>query len=201
MPTSEVSGGMEVLRIGSWSVRRPPAGDPIQSPIYVHLETGRVQREPPPEVLDELASDTNDSGGQHIVTPEDEREDELELQPEDVLEASDLHAPGPPRFRRIVLGARNDMPLRMARDILAALREDISMFDQIQQRFSDVPSEPVLELDSTLDGQPCSSSAASGTPPPQLPPDMEAVASVLQPGELSEVIGTSSGMQILLRVS
>jgi len=160
-----------------------------------------MQREPPEEVLRELASDTDDSDGQHMKIEQDEREDELEMQKEDVLEASTLQASGLPRFRRILLGACNEMPLRMARDILAALREDISLFDQIQQRFSDVPLEPVLELDSALDGQASSSSAASGAPPPRVPPDMEAVASALQPGEVSEVIGTSSGMQILLRVS
>jgi len=185
--------GIEILRVGCWSVRRLSAGD--SGPIYVHMETGCVQREPPSEVLAELASDTEDGDvGQHTQAEQD-MDEELELQ-EDAFETSGMNTLGPPCFRRIVLGSRNEMPLRMSRDILAALREDTSLFDSIQQRFSDIPSEAALELPSS-DG----TSADSGTTPSLVPLEMEAVARVLQPGELSDVVGTSSGIQILLRVS
>jgi hypothetical protein len=93
------------------------------------------------------------------------------------------------------------MPLKMARDILAALQEDGSLFGEVQQRFSDVPSEPVLELRPGAHGRPASPLATPGAkPPPVLPQDLEEVARELRPGELSDVIGTSTGMQILLRV-
>lgn len=186
--------GVEVLRVGCWSVRRLSTGD--SGPIYVHMETGCVQKEPPPEVLAELASDDEDGGvGQHTHV-EQEMDEELEPQEEDVFEPSGIDMPSPPCFRRIVLGSRNEMPLRMARDILAALREDTSLFDSIQQRFSDIPSEDALELPSS-DG----TSGDSGTSAALVPLEMEAVARVLQPGEMSDVVGTSSGMQILLRIS
>jgi len=110
-----------------------------------------------------------------------EDEDELEAAEQDDYFPSDLDdAPDPQCFRRIVLGTGNAMPLKMARDILSALREDISLFDSVQQRFSDLPKEPALEV---------------------LPPELEEVGRMLEPGELSEVIGTKSGMHILLRIS
>lgn len=108
-------------------------------------------------------------------------EDELEAAEQDDYFPSDLDdAPDPQCFRRIVLGTGNAMPLKMARDILSALSEDISLFDSVQQRFSDLPKEPALEM---------------------LPPELEEAGSMLEPGELSKVIGTKSGMHILLRIS
>lgn len=213
-PAGKVPDGIEVLRVGQWSVRRPSAGDHCQSPIYLDLETGHVQRDPPPEVLAELALDTDEGGDQHSGAEETQEEptsqrsrscwakaeDEEELEDPDIVDST-VDMPSPPCFRRIILGAKNDMPLRMARDIWSALREDTSLFETIQQRFSDVPSESVLELCSAPTGEPSSSATASGTPLPPLPAELEVFASVLEPGDLSEVIGTPSGMQILLRVS
>lgn len=211
-PAGEAADGIEVLRVDQWSVRRPSAGDNCQSPIYLNLETGHVQRDPPPEVLAELALDEDG----HQLNGAEERPEEpttqrssscqAEAEGEQELEDPDIpvptmDTPSPPCFRRIILGAKNDMPLRMARDIWSALREDTSLFEMIQQRFSDIPSESVLELRSAPNRELLSSAAASGTPLPPLPAELEVFASVLEPGELSEVIGTPSGMQILLRVS
>jgi len=212
VPADKAADGIEILRVGHWSVRRPSAGDHCQSPIYLNLETGHVQRDPPPEVLADLALDEDG----HQMSDAEERPEEpttqrsrscqAEAEAEEELEDPDIvvstmDTPSPPCFRRIILGAKNDMPLRMARDMWSALREDTSLFEMIQQRFSDIPSESVLELRSDPNREPWSSAAASGTPLPPLPAELEVFASVLEPGELSEVIGTASGMQILLRVS
>lgn len=209
-PASEgPSGRVEVLRIGDWSVQRLSDGDGDQSPVYVHLKTGQVQTEPPPEVLAELANDVDVDD----CIPE-EGEEGREEEERDDLEAAELEdyfpsgsrpgsaaqSSGPPRFRRIILGNGNAMPLRMARDLLTALREDATLFDQLQQRFSDLPSEPVLQLHPGANGRPVSP-APGAPPPPLVPPELEAAAAALQLGELSEVLGTDSGMQILLRVS
>merc|ERR1719261_801903 len=85
-------------------------------------------------------------------------------------------------FRRIILGQKCEVPLMMARDILAALREDASLFDEVQKRFSDNAAEPMLKLGVDL------------------PEDLEETATGLGCDEISEVIATPSGMQILLRV-
>mmetsp|Transcript_73980 Transcript_73980/g.130688 ORF Transcript_73980/g.130688 Transcript_73980/m.130688 type:complete len:212 (-) Transcript_73980:64-699(-) len=139
---------VEVLQIGCWSVRRP--AQPDARPIFVNMNTGIAQEEPPEELLRELAAD----------------------------EAPMSRA----SFRRIVMGKHREMPLMMARDILAALRDDVSLFDQIQIRFSDTAEEAPMELDA-------------------LPEDMVEVAQGLAPHELSDIVATESGMQMLLRVS
>merc|ERR1712146_845180 len=113
------------------SVRRPPAGEPSQAPYYVHLKTGLVQTEAPPEVLAELASDDDadrDNTIEHWREEKAEKEAEEDALdetaerddyfPSDSGPASPASSSGPPRFRRIVLGTGNVMPLRMARDIL-----------------------------------------------------------------------------------
>lgn len=217
----------EVLRIGEWSVRRPRSADPSIPPIFVHVKTGHVQNEPPQEVLVELSRDAdgNDDAEQAASAPpapqetneEDEdaaleaaeREDFFPNTAEDEARSrSSSAAPTPrrspcaSRFQRIILGSCNEMPLRMARDILKVLREDPALFSEIQQRFSDSPSEPVLELHPDAGSRPRSPLACPGAPPPPLlPKELTAVARGLKPGQLSEVIGTDSGMQILLRVS
>jgi len=205
----------EILRIGDWSVRRTSELDPCASPIYVHLKTGEVLTEPPPEVLNELAkdADVNDflpedpdqgAAGRELDELEEDEDDELDdaeaAEADDYFPSANSPSSGPPRFRRIVLGKGNVMPLRMARDLLTALREDPSLFDQLQQRFSDTPSEPVMEFHPGANGRPVSPSPGA-PPPPVLPQNLEAVAEAMQPGEFSDVVGTDSGMQILLRVS
>eukprot|EP00931_Biecheleriopsis_adriatica_P048591 TRINITY_DN28091_c0_g1_i1.p1 TRINITY_DN28091_c0_g1~~TRINITY_DN28091_c0_g1_i1.p1 ORF type:complete len:234 (-),score=33.72 TRINITY_DN28091_c0_g1_i1:150-824(-) len=152
----------EILQIGCWSVLRPTS--PNARPIFVNVTTGIAQEEPPEEILRELATG---SEGQ----PE---------QPCQQLAAGDSNYG--PKFRRVVLGRHHEMPLRMARDILAALRDDASLFDQVQARFSDTAAEPALELGA-------------------LPKELQEVASMLAPDELSEVVATESGMQVLIRVS
>lgn len=146
---------VEVMQIGCWSVRRNADG----RPIFVNMNTGLAQEEPPEEVLRELASDVEPEGNS--------------------LEARD---DAEPSFRRIVLGNHREVPLMMARDILAALREDVSLFDELQTRFSDTAAEPALEL---------------GT----LPQELTEVAAGLSPHELSGIIATDVGMHMLLRVS
>jgi hypothetical protein len=209
--------GIEVLRIGDWSVRRQ-AGE--QGPIFVHLNTGRMQSEPPQEVLRELARDSDgddlveDDTGEVVSQASARYEGDADST---TLETDNSNRPStcisssattprkcesPRRFRRIILGSHNDMPLMMARDILEALQEDTSLFGEIQQRFSDVPSEPILELRPDAHGRPASPLATPGAKPlPVLPQCLEGLAQSLALGQLSEVIGTDVGMQIILRVA
>jgi len=90
--------------------------------------------------------------------------------------------PDAPRFLRIILGSDNYMPLAMARDILAAIKEDISIFDAVKTKFSDEPNENSMDLNG-------------------LSEELQETAMQLDLGQVSEVIGTEAGMQILLRIS
>lgn len=231
-PSSESARrAQEVLRIGPWSVRRPRSADPSSAPIFVHLTTGHVQSEPPQEVLAELSRDSEgDEAGEAAAAPPEPGPAAEQRRPEEddeALEAAEREdyfpsgvdavddedrigsnaptprqSPSAPRFRRIILGSSNEMPLRMARDILFALREDPGLFGEIQQRFSDAPSEPVLELNPEAGSRPASPLACPGAPPPpRLPKELTAAARALRVGQLSEVIGTDCGMQILMRVA
>jgi hypothetical protein len=213
--------GVEVLRIGDWSVRRQA---PEQGPIFVHLSSGRVQTEPPQEVLEELACDPDgdddeddDDVGEMAGNESaycNETEDDLGstmLETDNGNRTSSCisssattprRCESPRRFRRIILGSHNDIRLTMARDILDALHEDTSLFGEVQQRFSDVPSEPFLELRPGAHGRPASPIATPGAKPlPLLPQCLEGPAQNLALGELSDVICTDVGMQIILRVS
>jgi len=87
-----------------------------------------------------------------------------------------------PLFRRIVLGNGCEVPLTMARDILEALREDVALFESVQRKFSDFPKEPPLRLDELLK-------------------TLEMDSLTLDPGQVSDVIKSDIGVQILLRVS
>ncbi|CAE7215882.1 unnamed protein product [Symbiodinium pilosum] len=158
----------EVLRVGAWSVRKLPENPDIPL-VYLNEEEGLVEVQPPQEVLDELQ--INESGSPILQEPL-EREEPSEQEEVD----------GSPVFRRIILGAKAEVPLRMARDILDAVREDVGLFQQVQERFSDSPEESFLRLDDGLEEE------------------LVTVALSMQPGEVSEVLGTEAGMQILLRV-
>ena len=79
----------------------------------------------------------------------------------------ELESPEPPLYRRILLGAKTEalalwvgllgrwsqVPLRMARDILEALREDVGLFPELQARFSELPGAERGFSDSTEVGQ------------------------------------------------
>mmetsp|Transcript_22283 Transcript_22283/g.39246 ORF Transcript_22283/g.39246 Transcript_22283/m.39246 type:complete len:274 (-) Transcript_22283:42-863(-) len=191
-PISVALHAEEVLQIGEWSVRR--SADESIAPVFVHMETGKAQWEPPQEVLAELAGEEaegeesreqqDEEGGMsqrstrshHSSRPGSASKGRVELAPL-----------ASPHFRRIVLGSKSELPLRMARDILEALREDPSIFEQVQRRFSEVPNENALEM---------SKEGAGG-----LPEELDSVAVTLRCGEISDVIATEAGMQILLRVS
>jgi len=201
-----------MLRIGAWSVRRAPGG-PEAGLLYVNVETGRAQKEPPQEVLQELDLDEEEAGeaqddinsgavadsppaskGRSSSRPGSSRGGGHSGSRPGTGRRSSGSRPGSsagsppavpkevPKFRRILLGNSQDLPLRMARDIQNAIKEDVSFFDVAQKRFSDAPEE---ETPSSLDA---------------LPEELEAVAIALAPGELSGVIGTDAGMQIVLRV-
>lgn len=166
----------EVLLIGQWSVRKFKLPD--QGLIYVDTTTGQTTCTPPREVLYALDIDPEEQGADENPGAAAEAAGEEVSAPA----AASSQAPASPRFRRIVLGSKHDVPLKMARDLLEAVREDASIFAKLQQRYSEYPSEPVLPLASCPDA-------------------LEAAASQLQPGETSDVIGTDDGMQILMRVS
>lgn len=174
---------LEVLRIGQWSVRRP--ADPDARPIFVNLDTGISQEEPPEEVLRELAAedDTEDQEMNQTGTASTRSCEDMAQTASTMNQTTSSHVSSQElSFRRILLGERCEVPLMMARDILAALREDASLFDEVQKRFSDNAEEPPLQLGIDL------------------PEDLEEAATGLGYNEISDVIATPSGMQILLRV-
>eukprot|EP00931_Biecheleriopsis_adriatica_P109156 TRINITY_DN83411_c0_g1_i1.p1 TRINITY_DN83411_c0_g1~~TRINITY_DN83411_c0_g1_i1.p1 ORF type:complete len:312 (-),score=73.10 TRINITY_DN83411_c0_g1_i1:25-921(-) len=155
-------GAEEVLRIGEWSVRKLPQNIEDISLVYLNEEEGRVEVNPPRELVDAL-----------------ENEDEGDaLAAEEVNDSEGKE----PLFQRILLGKNTEAPLRMARDILEAIREDISIFNEVQERFSEAPDEPIIGLGDGL-GE-----------------ELEDVILALKPGELSDVLATEAGMQILLRI-
>ncbi|CAE8664551.1 unnamed protein product [Polarella glacialis] len=212
-----VRGAEEVLRVGAWSVRKMPDNTEIGL-VYLNEECGRVEVEPPQEVLDALELD--DEGGDSASFAEDEattaggaassstgsqansghsgpigvlsaysdcqNKERPQEQPQEAVEepAEDAEQPPSPRFLRIILGAKTEVPLKMARDILEAIQEDPSIFEQVKQRFCDVPGEPALAL-----------GVISG-----LGKELEEEATLLALGEVSDVLATEAGMQILLRV-
>lgn len=180
---------IEVMRVGTWSVKQ--FKDPTMGLVFVNVETGRTQMEPPQEVIDQidlegdgLEAEEGDGGS---TTAEGDRPSSSGGDSSRARTAETN-----PQFRRIVLGSSCEVPLKMARDILHALREDASIFDTLQARFSDNNEEACfgLGLDSDSD---------HGVQP--LPADLQNVAMSLRVGEFSDVIGTEAGMQILLRVA
>eukprot|EP00927_Polykrikos_kofoidii_P068924 TRINITY_DN64281_c0_g1_i1.p1 TRINITY_DN64281_c0_g1~~TRINITY_DN64281_c0_g1_i1.p1 ORF type:complete len:335 (-),score=54.66 TRINITY_DN64281_c0_g1_i1:177-1106(-) len=195
----------EVLRIGQWSVRRQAST--ASSLIYVDMTSGTRQSDPPQEVLFALdleeATAYEDlegvagvaegtSSSSHAEPPSQDQKTRPPSRPRSRQRSVEgtprALSPDIPCFRRIVLGttaASRDLPLRMARDLLEALREDASMFEQLQKRFSDFKSEDVWRLDGSKD----------------LPEVVENAALELRPGQVSDVIAAEPGMCILLRIS
>jgi len=199
----EADNAKEMLRIGKWSVRKAPGGSEAGL-LYVNVETGRAQKEPPAEVLQELEMDeeepTSDGGRSAKVEESKSRRSRpgsrSSSRPGTASRRGDGSRPGSssgggsqpvalreaPKFRRILLGNSQDLPLRMARDIHGAIKEDLSFFDMAKKRYCDAPKE---EVAFDMEG---------------LPEELEAVAAALSPGEISGVVGTDMGMQIVLRV-
>lgn len=171
----------ELLRVGPWSVRGAQAASGL---VYVNMDTGETTTLPPPEVLADLDLESESTNGQgdrvQQRTGRRRRTDATDQLCSDI----GAHVPESPQFRRIILGHSREMPLAMARDILAALREDESLFGEVQRRFSDGPAhETNLEFGGDL------------------PEELESAAAALRAGEFSNVIGTEAGMQILQRVA
>lgn len=214
MDTAE---GLELIRIGIWSVRRTAGGGLDGGLVYVNTETGEMLADPPQDVLADLGMDGEEEVGPRIPSTSPEgmsmnggsrpstsggsrsrpgtssrsrpgtaqgRPDSGAQQSGSASSRAETQDPEEARFLRIVLGKRNEMALSMARDILAAINEDIGIFDAVKTRYSDKPDETSVEL--------------SG-----LPEELQQTASVysLEVGQLSEVLGTDEGMQILLRIS
>lgn len=167
--------GEEVLQVGPWSVRRLEGDSGL---VFLNEEEGRVEVQPPPEVLEalEIAEEEGDGEGEGEPSATEESTGNIEAE-------TDSRQPELfPLFRRIILGAKTEVPLKMARDILDAIKEDVSIFEELQKSFSDAPDEPALSLQEGL-GE-----------------EMEELAMSLRPGEVSEVIGTEDGIQIIIRV-
>lgn len=207
----EAAEAKEMLRIGAWSVRRAPGG-PEAGLLYVNVETGRAQKEPPQEVLQELEMDSEEEAemndGGHGAAAEEaasgsrpgsaSRPGSKGSRPGSASRRADGSRPGSsggsqsaapreqpkfePKFRRILLGNSQDLPLTMARDIQNALKEDGSFFDMAKKRYCDAPQG---EAPFDFEG---------------LPEELEGIAAALAPGEISGVIGTDVGMQIVLRI-
>merc|ERR1711865_601605 len=100
---------------------------------------------------------------------------------EQIARPSSTQSDENPMFRRIVLGTGCDVPLRMARDILEALAEDVTLFQDVQRKFSDFPTEKPVELDELLK-------------------TLEMGSLTIEKGQVSEAISSNIGVQILLRV-
>jgi len=169
-----LDNSVEVLKVGKWSVRRIEqrnVGPASRGLIYVHLVTGNAQEEPPREVLEEL--DMLESKDLMKDLPK-----ELAVKPTTPPEFSD----DTPLFRRIVLGNECEVPLTMARDIVEALHEDVSLFQDVQRKFSDFPKEPPVQLDELLKSL-----------------EMESLK--IERGEVSDILQSLIGVQILLRVA
>jgi len=176
----------EVYRIGDWSVRKLPEGAEIGL-VYLNEAAGIVEAQAPQAVLDALELDSEGGDLEPVeslgLEPEEapaekpeskdvEIEDGEEQSGENTNEAQDDTIP---LFRRIILGAQTEVPLKMARDMLEAIKEDVSMFEQVQKRFSDAPDEQLLSLEDGL-GE-----------------ELEEFALSLEPGEVSDVLGTEAG--------
>eukprot|EP00930_Biecheleria_cincta_P100516 TRINITY_DN92149_c0_g1_i1.p1 TRINITY_DN92149_c0_g1~~TRINITY_DN92149_c0_g1_i1.p1 ORF type:complete len:315 (-),score=57.14 TRINITY_DN92149_c0_g1_i1:223-1167(-) len=165
--------GEEILRVGPWSVRRLQ-GESELGLIFLNMEEERVELQPPLQVLEAL----------------DIAQDECECEPPMAQESTEnvsAETAGEqqelfPLFQRIILGAKTEVPLKMARDILDAIKEDVSIFEQLQKLFSDAPEEPALSLQEGL-GE-----------------EVEELALSLRPGEVSGVIATEDGIQIIIRL-
>lgn len=194
-PAMVIDDAKEVLRIGQWSVRQLGKGD--DGLIYVDVATGRSQTEPPKEVLFALDVPPEGDDAEHMFLQNDEDPeidgDEEVHEPVKTLvmdssaaveeEASSGQGQASPRFRRVVLTDKGSgVPLMMARDILVALREDASLFAQVQSRFSEYPAEPVFRMHEGL------------------PEAVVTAAMELKPGQISDVISTETGAQIVLRI-
>lgn len=183
--------------MGSWSVRRLPSASGEATLVYVDTASGAVHTEPPEEVL--AALDMDEDGGD--LYPQDDADgpgadaadpstprgssagaSATRTDTKNAAEVDAAEANPEPQFRRIVLGSSHDTPLKMARDLLEAIQEDRSIFSELQRHFSDFPSESSLTLDT-------------------LPECLEMQAALLDPGDVSGVLATETGMQILLRVS
>lgn len=168
----------EVIRLGNWSVRKAPGG-PDAGLFFVNVETGRAQREPPQDVLDELGVDENghdlccDSG-------ESAGNDTDQMAWSGEFDTSPSSSFQPAQFQRLLIAHRREVPLAMARDIREALAEDPSLFEQVRQRFSDAPPDEILDFDS-LSGE------------------TQSVVQGLGRGEISDVVATDVGMEIVYR--
>merc|ERR1712217_829347 len=97
------------------------------------------------EVLFALDIPQDDQGGAEDTENAVTSQETCELEASAPVTGSE-EASRSPRFRRIVLGSQHDVPLRMARDLLEAAREDASIFEKLQKRYSEFPSESIQTL-------------------------------------------------------
>merc|ERR1712216_640213 len=96
-------------------------GDPEFGLVFVHITSGRVQTDPPPELLAFLQDENK-------MAQEDQEAEERQ-----------------PEYQRIFMSANKNVPqLLMAKDMVAAVRQGATPFAAIQQRFSDSREEGLL---------------------------------------------------------
>lgn len=181
-----IDAAHEVMLIGQWSVRT--LGKDLGL-VYFNTETGEHQSEPPREVLFalEIGGDLDEDAekayaeshqGGAVEPPEPASPPRL---PE-----GGAAIPGSPRYRRVVLGTGNEVPLMMAKEILKVLREDPSIAPTVQKRFSEFPSEHPFRLAELKGG-------ANGH---------EAEVEGLEVGQVTEILHTDdSSLQIFVRVT
>lgn len=226
-----ICGAEEVYRVGPWSVRKMPGPDvrlifvhtkerrvEVQPPpevlaaLHLHsdgTDDGQLeqQEDSEGEVVEQGSPETRASsspvgspaGTAHAVeaaspsrgatppSPTVEEDTASCASPTQSPHGSRPESPAveSPRFQRILLGAGSEVPLKMARDILEVLREDASIFPEVQKRFSERKEEPDLRL------------GEEGG----LGEELQSEACLLAPGELSDILATEAGMQILIRVA
>lgn len=189
-----IDAANEVLLCGQWSVRT--LGKDLGL-VYVNVETGEHQSEPPREVLFalEMGGDLEEDAEKAYAESQGGRgaAESPSPQPTRAAEPSDdeadLGGPAPslsPRYRRVVLGTSCEVPLMMAKDILNVLREDPSIAPTVQKRFSEFPSERPFRL-SELQGGACGN---------------EGEVESLQVGQVTEILhADDSSLQIFVRVA
>jgi len=120
MPSDRSDDGAgEVHVFGEWTAHE----DPELGLVFVHITSGQVQTECPPEVWAFLQNED-----QKIQ----DDQDAAQCQPE-------------AQYQRIFMSANKNVPqLLMAKDMVAAVRQGATPFAAIQQRFSDSREEGVL---------------------------------------------------------
>lgn len=119
MPSDLFDGAGEVHVFGDWTAHE----DPELGLVFVHITSGRVQTDPPEELMEFLQDEDKTA--------------------QDNQEAAQHQSDA--QYQRIFMSANKNVPqLLMAKDMVAAVRQGATPFAAIQQRFSDSREEGLV---------------------------------------------------------